>query len=79
MKRLNQSLVILIILLFPAQAITQDTITPLHAYISDLGLKFEKMEKKGPWEEKYLLYVPQYIDHHDPSKGSFLQRGICNA
>ena len=74
MKKYTRILVFTLLLSLPSMLCSQDTITPLYDYISGLGVKFEKMENKGPWEEKYLLYIPQPIDHHNPETGTFLQR-----
>lgn len=59
-----------------AQAdLRQDSITPLYRYLNALeDIEFEKLDNQGPFTEKYLLYVPQQVDHHDPSKGTFTQR-----
>jgi len=75
MKRLSQLLVILFILMAPAVIHAEDTIKPLYNYLSGIpGLEIEELVCSDPFTEKYLIQVPQPIDHHDPSKGTFTQR-----
>jgi hypothetical protein len=75
--KLIKSLVITttLLLLFPAIITAQDSIPPLKEYLSGIpDLVIEELVCQEPFTEKYLLYVPQPIDHHDPSRGTFLQR-----
>lgn len=75
MKKRNQILLVLLISFSAFNLKAQDTITPLYQYLSDIpGLEFEKLICADPFTEKYLLFVPQPVDHHDPSKGTFNQR-----
>lgn len=75
MKRLSQILLVLLISFSALSLKTQDTITPLYQYLSGLpGIEFEELFCSDPFSEKYLLFVPQPVDHHDPSKGTFKQR-----
>jgi len=75
MKKLNHLLAIIILSLVPVMMQGQDTIKPLGKYLSGIpGLDFDTLIYNEPFTEKYLLYVPQPIDHNDPSKGTFMQR-----
>lgn len=56
-------------------AVAQDTLTPLRQYLNELeGIEIEDLNSRDEFSEKYLLLVPQPIDHSNPSKGSFRQR-----
>ncbi len=75
--KLFKSLVITIALLLfiPSILVSQDTIPPLKEYLSGIpDLVIEELVCQEPFTEKYLLYVKQPIDHHDPSRGTFTQR-----
>ena len=75
MSRPFQFLLISFIFLFSVSLIAQDTIPPLKKYLSAIpGLEIEELICGEPYTEKYLLLVPQSIDHKDPSKGTFTQR-----
>ena len=53
----------------------QDTITPLYKFLKAIpDLQFEELSCAEPFNEKYLLFVTQAVDHKDPSKGTFEQR-----
>ena len=70
-----RSFILIIILAISSIVYAQDTITPLNKFLKSIpGLEFEELKKTDPFNEKYLLYVPQYVDHKDPSKGTFTQR-----
>ncbi len=53
----------------------QDSLTPLYHYLTGIpGIGIEKLQCLEPFTEKYLLNIPQPVDHHDPDGGSFTQR-----
>ena len=63
------------IFLFSVSLIAQDTIPPFKKYLSAIpDLVIEDMVCQEPFTEKYLLHVPQAIDHYDSTKGTFTQR-----
>lgn len=74
MKKARLSIsILLIVLLMNARA--SDTLGPLYEFLSGLpGVSIEKLQHRTPFEEKYLLHIPQYIDHKDTSLGTFSQR-----
>ena len=74
MRNLLKSLLILLLInAIAAQA--QDTLTPLHRYLQSLPeTLIEKLPCSPPFDEKYVLMVPQYVDHADPEQGMFRQR-----
>ena len=75
MKKLIRLFTFTILLLLSVHAGAQDTISPLREYLNSLdGVEVQELKNEGPFLEKYLLYVPQLLDHNDASKGSFLQR-----
>lgn len=74
MKKTALLLLAFLIILF-ADAKAQDTISPLKKYLNGIpGLEIETLVCADPYTEKYLLLVPQAIDHQDSSKGMFTQR-----
>ena len=53
----------------------QDSLTPFYEYLMGIpGIVIETLEGREPFTEKYLLHIPQPVDHHDPAAGSFSQR-----
>ncbi|MEN8226083.1 MAG: S28 family serine protease [Bacteroidota bacterium] len=75
MSEYLKTLILGLILLITSSAYAQDTITPLYKYLSSIpDLEFEEMPASDPFNEKYLLYVPQFVDHKNPDMGQFTQR-----
>lgn len=75
MKNLKLLLILFILLITAGSTIAQDTPTPLKDYLRGIpGLQIETLVCADPFTEKYLIYLPQAIDHQHPEKGTFTQR-----
>ena len=68
-------ILISIFLIIASSENAQETLTSLQKYLKEIpGIEIEKLQFVDPFTEKYMLMVPQAIDHKDPSKGMFTQR-----
>ncbi len=68
-------ILISIFLIIASSGNAQETLTSLQKYLKEIpGIEIEKLQFVDPFTEKYMLMVPQAIDHKDPSKGMFTQR-----
>ena len=75
MHKQPKSFILILLLIISMSVYTQDTLTPLYKYLKSIpDLQFEELPIDEPFNEKYLLYVPQFVDHENPEAGSFTQR-----
>jgi hypothetical protein len=75
MKRLDQKLIVIVFFFIPFFMQAQEETKPLHDFLSGFdGLDFEEMDTREEFSEKYVVYMPQPLDHKDPSLGFFTQR-----